>query len=360
MFAQENSTKYCIRTLQKSTVIVVQDKDKEHYLFEDYGKIAEKTKLEGKGQFVYLFQGQEYDWSLNLLFFPSRIYSPREKRFLQVDPKSQYYSPYAFVGGDPINLIDYDGKEGKPLILNGEYKDAPFFQSETEVLSDAYHYSIKDFVENKIPKLGDWDGNVYVNTHMRTGTEYSIMVDAIERKSVGASMGVGAASSSVDKPLLRYTSDKHFGDRLYQFSVDQNVPVRNVLLGGCQGEVAASGVRQGFDLQAQRGGDFKGSEVNFFGTRKGWDVAGLKQEGAGQKYISLGWSRHHAEFSGKVYQRAVTHNGISKTEYVIFPQKGIKEFLQVNPDENTVSDILNRGHLSDLSGQFITQFHSVY
>ena len=162
------------------------------------------------------------------------------------------------------------------------------------------------------------------------------------------------------KPFFRYTSDKHFGSRLYQFSADQNVPLKNVFLGGCQGEVAASGVREGFELQASKGSHFKGSKFDFFGTRKGWDVSGLRRARLGHKYLTLGWSKHHNEFSGLVYRRKALTAEEAKTEYFIFPKKGIKEFVQVKPEENTISDILDRGQLSDFSKQFVVRFPSTY
>ena len=192
LFTQTESIRYWIRSFQKSGLIEMNTLAHAYYLYDDYGAPSKKISINLKAN-KYLFNAQEFDFDIRLLFFSSRAYTPFVKRFHCPDPKSQYFSPYNFVGADPINVIDYDGNEGKLLVLYGQHGDDPFFKGAEEVLGDAYHYPIADFVENKIPKLKDWDGSIYVNTHMRAGTEHSIMVDAIDKKSVALQSEAAAA-----------------------------------------------------------------------------------------------------------------------------------------------------------------------
>lgn len=81
--------------------------------YDDYG-IPASTNI---GRFQYT--GQQWLSDLDLYHYKARIYSPTLGRFLQTDPigYGDGMNMYAYVGGDPINLIDptglgcYDPKE---------------------------------------------------------------------------------------------------------------------------------------------------------------------------------------------------------------------------------------------------------
>jgi RHS repeat-associated protein len=49
------------------------------------------------------------------LDFGARLYDPRTAVWLCQDPMAEKYysiSPYAYCAGNPVNLVDLDGKEG--------------------------------------------------------------------------------------------------------------------------------------------------------------------------------------------------------------------------------------------------------
>ena len=72
----------------------------------------------------FTFNGKEKDDEVkgvgNSLDFGARIYDSRSGRFLSRDPLEFKYSaisPYVFVGNNPINAIDPDGREIKYVII---------------------------------------------------------------------------------------------------------------------------------------------------------------------------------------------------------------------------------------------------
>lgn len=57
----------------------------------------------------YAFQGQEKDGETGMEAFELRLWDGRLGRWLTVDPKGQYFSPYLGMGNNPISRIDPDG-----------------------------------------------------------------------------------------------------------------------------------------------------------------------------------------------------------------------------------------------------------
>lgn len=135
------------------------------YVFGAFGGLISVNNDENR----YLYTGQEYDFEFKFNIFPSRIYIAKNKRFLQPDPANQYFSPYCYVNGDPVNYVDYDGNEGKPLIL---YKAETNYSGQmTNVIKDdfqavvgeAHYMALPDFMNpSQSLVLPDWNGNVFL------------------------------------------------------------------------------------------------------------------------------------------------------------------------------------------------------
>ncbi|MGB3180746.1 MAG: RHS repeat-associated core domain-containing protein [Cyclobacteriaceae bacterium] len=58
----------------------------------------------------YRYTGQEYDSETGLYNYRARLYDAKTGRFLSVDPKAQFASPYMAMGNNPVMMIDPDGQ----------------------------------------------------------------------------------------------------------------------------------------------------------------------------------------------------------------------------------------------------------
>lgn len=94
-------------------------------LFNDRGDTLQNTDYYPYGLAItnkslfggqrYLYNGKEVQTETNEYDFGARFYDPSTGRWHTMDPMSQFASPYDYVGGDPINMIDPNGMWGEWL-----------------------------------------------------------------------------------------------------------------------------------------------------------------------------------------------------------------------------------------------------
>lgn len=79
--------------------------------YSDYYPFGSALTLQGNQDYRFGYQGQyaEADKETGWNNFDLRMYDPAIGRWMGVDPKGQYYSPYVGMGNDPVNRTDPDG-----------------------------------------------------------------------------------------------------------------------------------------------------------------------------------------------------------------------------------------------------------
>ena len=130
---------------------------------------------------------------------------------------------------------------------------------------DAYYYPINDFIDEKIGDLPEWNGNVFIKSHM--GIE--------AHNEISAESGSYYEGPKLDGKYRKLVFDKgkysvnvdaeEFGKQLRYFSEQRGVPIRNVMAGGCEGSVAAEAISRGF---VAKGASATGNELVATGLRE--------------------------------------------------------------------------------------------
>jgi RHS repeat-associated protein len=103
--SSSGTTSYAADGLNSTRLLTDEDGDvTASYSYAPYGAAA----TEGSGQTSFQFTGRENDGAADLYYYRARYYSPALNRFISEDPigLSGGMNVYAYVHGDPINLID--------------------------------------------------------------------------------------------------------------------------------------------------------------------------------------------------------------------------------------------------------------
>ncbi|MCQ2219708.1 MAG: RHS repeat-associated core domain-containing protein [Paludibacteraceae bacterium] len=80
-----------------------------------YGEVFVEESSAG-WQSPYYFNSKELDEETGLYYYGARYLNPTEARWLSVDPMWEKYagmSPYNYCMGNPVKLVDLDGREGE-------------------------------------------------------------------------------------------------------------------------------------------------------------------------------------------------------------------------------------------------------
>lgn len=257
---EKAATIFFLRNVHNSQSVSVSMHRIKSYVFNVSGNIVSQNEI-NKDVSRYLYQGQESENNLNLYLFPSRVYSPNQKRFFQPDPKSQYASPYLYVGSDPVNYIDYNGKEGKRLFLYGEN-----FVGDKNVLysgmhdqmnlfqRDVYYVPLTDFLNEKPLCIPDWNGEVHIDAHMFAYDEKQIELVRSDTKTpfedkytLGGKANMKYLEGKSGRVFQSASVDgRMVGHRLRELSIAKRVKVSNVFAAGCEGGEAAKRIAQGY------------------------------------------------------------------------------------------------------------------
>ena len=118
----------------------------------------------------YLFNAKEFDEETGLYYYGARYYDPRLGLWISTDAmeeKNFFISSYCFTNNSPINIIDYDGKDGV-RIIDDEAKTITI-KANYYVITASLHYrnengkikELKGFSKKDIEKMNGY--NEYLN-----------------------------------------------------------------------------------------------------------------------------------------------------------------------------------------------------
>lgn len=148
------------------------------------------------------YTGQIWLKELGLFHYKARVYSPKLGRFLQTDPI--YYEDqmniYAYVGNDPINMIDPTGEVG----LLGAFVMVAIVSTAVWMAVDTGEKGMSTLQEGRMEKLETMmDGSApseASDMKIKQGTE--LLGAAKAFGDIGSSIGDGSISGSTEKAVV--------------------------------------------------------------------------------------------------------------------------------------------------------------
>ncbi|MEQ9304045.1 MAG: RHS repeat-associated core domain-containing protein [Marinoscillum sp.] len=111
------------------------------------------NSMKGSPKNLYTYNGKEEQEETGWLDYHARMYDPSLMRFMTIDPSAENYlewTPYNYVGNNPINVIDPDGKDWYDI--NGKIR---------------WRNKEGDYTNKKGKEFKSLGKNVLVGTHNR-------------------------------------------------------------------------------------------------------------------------------------------------------------------------------------------------
>ena len=136
----------------------------------------------------YLFNAKEFDEETGLYYYGARYYDPRLSLWMSTDPmqeKNFLISSYCFAQNDPINIVDYDGKDGvriiddesKTITIKADYYviTGPTLYRNRNKIKEFQGYTDKDI--NNMRGYNDYLNNLKLKVPSGEYEGYSITFD---------------------------------------------------------------------------------------------------------------------------------------------------------------------------------------
>lgn len=143
---------YLVKDHLGSTRLIVSGKGEKigEFDYSDLGETLEKSEPGRSLDSVkYRYTGQEWDEELGQYNYLAREYDPGVGRFDSVDPAREGFSPYTYVGNNPINYLDPDGEARKIYLFT---QDSFYYEDNIGRVLERQHpgqvFKLKDLYAN--------------------------------------------------------------------------------------------------------------------------------------------------------------------------------------------------------------------
>ena len=260
-------TRYLLHDHLGSTRVVLDESNQVLGSF-DYTPFGETTVTTGATGNVdavaYRYTGQEINGELETYNFHARQYDAGVGRFDRVDPARQFASSYVYVGNNSINLVDFTGQEGRPLILYREVAeftgDRSFRFRRSEVVDDAdelgvnyYSYSLyqvaKNLAQNRPAFDGltldpnEFNGHVLITGETRTTRVFNAGMLVSESRNFQALQE--DLGPDQDMATLAVVGERSLGEHIGRLVHEQGVPLTRITSAACNSACGLDNLRLG-------------------------------------------------------------------------------------------------------------------
>ena len=119
----------------------------QHVAYIPYGEVFVEER-NGSWNTPYLFSAKEPDEETGLYYYGARYLDPTHAAWLSVDPMFEKYvgmTPYGYCAGNPVGLMDVDGRNAKSTGSGTE--EDPY------VITAVYNYRKNDLSQMEIDAL---------------------------------------------------------------------------------------------------------------------------------------------------------------------------------------------------------------
>ena len=119
--------------------------------YAPYGELIANQQTIGYDE-RFKFTGKERDWETGYDYFGARFYWSADGIFTTVDPLADKYpgnTPYLYCGGNPIMLVDPDGREKHIFLTKSQSYAANNFKDDSGIYIFGHGNGVKNYIQDQ-------------------------------------------------------------------------------------------------------------------------------------------------------------------------------------------------------------------
>ncbi|MGL1900705.1 MAG: hypothetical protein OCC49_01125 [Fibrobacterales bacterium] len=137
------------------------------YTFDPYGNLE---SYQGSYHTNYFYTTKEWVPEMGMYYFGARYYDPHTLQWMSTDPLFEFNSPYSYVGGNPLRLIDPDGKDA--ILTKNDVDNTITIESTIFIYGDEASADVAEQIQGNI--MDAWDNKEYMDEE--TKVKYKVVL----------------------------------------------------------------------------------------------------------------------------------------------------------------------------------------